>query len=61
MQTELDHLSFTLNKYDEVIDDTNLKLTNLKKIYKYDYDAMLEEKFKLENEIASLEKAKLKP
>lgn len=61
MQKELEHLNFTLNKYDEVIDDNNLKLANLKKLYKYDYDTMIEEKFKLENEIASLEKSKLNP
>ena len=46
MQEELEHLTYTLEKYDEVIDDTNLKLKNLRELYKYDYDAMIEERFK---------------
>ncbi len=56
MQQEVEHLSFTLNKYGEIIDNTNLKLI---KIYKY--NSTIEEKFKLENGITSLQKAKLKP
>lgn len=61
MEEELNNLKYTINKYDEVIEDSNLKLKNLRELYKYDYDAMLEEKFKLENEINSIEKAKLNP
>lgn len=61
MKGELEYLNYTLNKYDEVIDDSKLKLSNLKNLYKHDYDAMLEEKFKLENEIKSIEKAKQIP
>lgn len=61
MQEELYHLNYTLDKYNEVIDDSKLKLSNLKKLYKHDYDAMLEEKFKLENEIKSIDKAKSVP
>ncbi len=61
MEDELRHLSDTLDKYDEVIDDSRLKLSNLKNLYKSDYDAMLEEKFKLEGEIKSIERAKNSP
>lgn len=61
MQEELNYLNYTINKYDEVIDDSTLKLSHLKELYKFDYDAMLDEKFKLENEIKSIEKAKLNP
>ena len=45
MNEELTYLEYTIDKYDEVIDDSNLKLNNLRELYKYDYDAMLEEKF----------------
>ena len=58
MQEELEYLEYTIEKYDEVIEDSNLKLNNLRELYKYDYDAMLEEKFKLKNEISSLKKEK---
>ena len=61
MEEELKHLSYTLNKYDEVIDDSKLKLSNLKNLYKNNYEAMLEEKFKLESEINSIGKAKNSP
>ena len=61
MNEELTYLKYTIDKYNEVIDDSNLKLNNLRELYKYDYDAMLEEKFKLENEISSLQKAKINP
>ena len=61
MSEELTYLEYTIDKYNEVIDDSNLKLNNLRELYKYDYDAMLEEKFRLENEINSIEKAKLNP
>lgn len=58
---EIKYLEQTIIKYEEVLEDSNLKLKNLKEIYKYDYDTYLEEKFKLEKEIESLKKAKLKP
>ena len=61
MEEEIKHLSYTLDKYNEVIDDSKLKLNNLKNLYKNDYDAMLEEKFKLEGEIKSIERAKNSP
>lgn len=61
MSEELEYLEYTIDKYNEVIDDSNLKLNNLRELYKYDYDAMLEEKFRLETEINSIEKAKRNP
>jgi len=61
MKEELNHLDYTLNKYNEVIEDATLKLNNLRNLYKHDYDAMLEEKYRLEREIKSIEKAKLNP
>ena len=61
MNEEIEHLNDTLEKYDEVIEDSNLKLKNLKNIYKHDYDALLEEKNKLERRINNIEKAKLAP
>lgn len=61
MQEELNHLNYTLEKYNEVIEDSTLRLNNLKSLYKNDYDAMLEEKFRLENEIRSIERAKFTP
>ena len=61
MSEELEYLEYAIDKYNEVIEDSNLKLNNLRELYKYDYDAMLEEKFRLENEINSIEKAKKKP
>ena len=61
MQEELKHLNYTLDKFDEVMADSKLKLSNLREIYKHDYDAMLDEKFKLENEITLIEKAKNTP
>lgn len=61
MQEELEHLNYTLDKFDEVMIDSKLKLSNLREIYKHDYDAMLDEKFKLENEITLIEKAKNTP
>lgn len=61
MKEELNNLAYTIEKYNEVIEDSNLKLNNLKELYKHNYDAMLEEKFRLENEINSIEKAKLNP
>ena len=61
MEEEIKHLDYTIDKYNEVIDDSNLKLSNLKNLYKNNYETMLEEKFKLEGEIKSIEKAKKTP
>ena len=61
MIEELRNLNYTIEKYNEFIDDSNLQLKNLNELYKYNYDAMIEEKFRLENEINSIEKAKLNP
>ena len=61
MEEEIKNLEYTLEKYNEVIEDSNLKLNHLKELFKFDYDAYLEEKFKLEAEIKALEKAKLVP
>ena len=61
MKEELEYLDYTLKKLDEEIDDSKLKIKNIKELYKFDYEAMLEEKERLEKEIASLTKAKLKP
>ena len=51
MEEELKNLKYTLEKYNEVIEDSNLKLKNLRELYKNNYEAMLEEKFKLEGRI----------
>lgn len=61
MSEELENLNTILDKYNEVIEDSNLKLSNLKELYKFDYDAMLEEKFRLEREVQAIERAKLNP
>lgn len=61
MEEELEHLKYTISKYNEVIDDSKFKLSRLRELYKHDYDAMLDEKFKLENDIKSIDKAKLNP
>lgn len=61
MEEEIKHLDYTIDKYDEVICDSKLKLKNLKELYKNNYDTMLEEKFKLEAQINSTERAKEKP
>lgn len=61
MEQEIKHLDYTLEKYKEVVEDSKLKLNNLKELYKNNYEAMLEEKFRLEAEIKSIEKAKEKP
>lgn len=61
MSEELNYLEYTIDKYNEVIEDSNLKLNNLRELYKYDSDTMLEEKFRLETEINSIEKAKKNP
>ncbi len=61
MKDELKYLSYTLDKFNEVISNSKLKLSNLRKLYSNNYDAMLEEKFRLEAEISSVEKAKNTP
>ena len=61
MNEELKQLDIIIDKYDEVIEDSELKLSNLKELYKFDYEAMLDEKFRLENEIQAIKKAKLNP
>lgn len=61
MEDELKYLSYTLEKYDEVISDSKLKLGNLRKLYPNNYEAMLEEKFRLESQINSVERAKITP
>ena len=61
MREELEYLDYTIDKYNEVIDDSKLKLNNLRELYKHNYEAMLEEKFRLESEINSIEKAKSNP
>lgn len=61
MEEEINYLNHTLKKYAEVIDDSNLKLNHLRELYKFDYETFLDEKFKLENDIKSIEKAKLNP
>lgn len=61
MQEEIEYLNYTIDKYDEVIDDSKFKLSRLRELYKHDYDAMLDEKFKLENDIKTISKAKLNP
>ena len=61
MEEELNYLHYTLDKYDEVIEDSKLKLNNLVKLYPNDSEKRLEEKFRLQGEINSIEKAKNTP
>lgn len=61
MIEEQEHLKYTLSMFDEVIEDSKLKLSNLKNIYKYDYEKMLEEKYSLENYIDTVSNLKNKP
>jgi len=60
MQEEKKHLEFTLNKYDEVIEDSKIKMKNLKKYYN-DYDEMMDEKERLEHKIKKIEESKNTP
>lgn len=60
MIEEINHLEYTIDKYNEVIEDSNLKLGNLKNLYK-DYEEMLEEKYILDRLIKSVERAKSNP
>jgi len=61
MEKELEYLEYTLEKYSEVISDSKLKLSNLKELYKGDLEGMIEEKFRLEKEIESINRASLSP
>lgn len=61
MNDELKHLEFTIKKMDEIINDSKLKLSRLKELYKTNYEAMLLEKTNLEHEIQMIEKSKLVP
>ena len=61
MTEEIIHLNDTITTYNEVIEDATLKLSNIKEIYKHDYDKMLDEKFKLEHNIERLKIAKKQP
>ena len=60
MIEEINHLEYTIDKYNEVIEDSNLKLGNLKNLYK-DYEEMLEEKYRLLGLLKSVERAKSNP
>ena len=61
MTGEIIHLNDTITTYNEVIENSILKLSNIKEIYKHDYDKMLDEKFKLEHNIERLKIAKKQP
>lgn len=61
MDEELKYLNYTLEKYDEVISDSNLKMNNLRNLYKNDYDGMMAEKFRLQEKIKVTQKAKASP
>ena len=61
MEEEVIHLKYTLDKYDEIIEDSILKKSNLVRLYPNDSEKRLEEKFKLENEIESITRAKNTP
>lgn len=61
MEEEKSYLNYTLSKFDEVLSDSKLKISNLRNLYPNNYEQMLEEKFKLENEITSINKAKNTP
>lgn len=60
MQEEQKYLEFTLNKYDEVIENSLFKTKNLKKYYN-DYDEMMDEKERLEHKINKTLESKENP
>ena len=60
MQEEQKYLEFTLNKYDEVIENSLFKTKNLKKYYN-DYDEMMDEKERLEHKINKTIESKENP
>ena len=47
LELEKKHLAWTLDEYEEIISDTDLKIRNLPNFYKGDYDKMMEEKARL--------------
>ena len=57
---EKQHLEETIKKYDEVIEDSKLKMKNLKKFYN-NYDEMMTEKEKLEHKIKKITESKETP
>jgi len=57
---EKTHLEETIKKYDEVIEDSKLKMKNLKKFYN-DYDEMMDEKERLEHKISKITESKDSP
>ena len=59
MQEEINNLSYTIEKFEEVIDDSKLKISNLKNLYPNNYDAMMEEKYRLEGQINSIDSVKM--
>ena len=61
MEQEREKLNSIIAQIKEVIEDSNLKLDNIKELYRFNYDVMLEEKFRLETYIRSLEKAEKTP
>lgn len=61
LELEKKHLAWTLDEYEEIISDTNLKIRNLPNFYKGDYDKMMEEKARLLGKKEVIEKSKDKP
>ena len=57
---EKEHLEETIKKYNEVIEDSKLKMKNLKKFYN-DYDEMMDEKERLEHKINKITESKQSP
>ena len=60
-EIESNHLLYVQKEYDEIIDDTNLKIKNLSNFYQNNYDKLLEEKERLLSSIDVLNRSKLKP
>ncbi len=61
MEEELSNLNYTLDKFDEVIEDSNLKIGNLPNLYPKDYDSLMEEKYRLLNMIDKVNNSKKSP
>lgn len=61
LELEKKHLAWTLDEYEEIISDTDLKIRNLPNFYKNDYDKMMEEKARLLGKRGVIEKSKDKP
>ena len=51
MNEELKQLNVIIDKYNEVIEDSELKLSNLKELYKFDYDARRSSSILIDGEI----------